>query len=273
MNLFLTFGKERQHKAHIARLHLPQDKMKERCCQVPIPSPPPQSVVEQIKVKSSHLDVMSAQVSPLSECREAHALQQTWPLRSDIASRAPRTGTRTGTGWQDASLTTPQVCAERSSQDSLPSPPSEEALTPAITPFAPKSLQWCSVALLFHTQPAGMGMPVTFLLPDRGITNLRRIRHISVNKIQEESELQWTIYWKRKKILFAMCSDKALDRGSSWAADFLFVALQQQFSSAPLHLPTGSCCKIWLLHREERGRQETTTEFPTDPRRFIIACW
>lgn len=36
---------------------------------------------------------------------------------------------------------------------------------------------------------------------------------------------------------------------------------------------SGSCCKIWLLPREERGRQETTTEFPTDPRRFVIACW
>lgn len=63
--------------------------------------------------------------------------------------------------WQDASLTTPQICAERSWQGSLPNPPPEEALTPAISPFAPKRLQCCSIALLFHTQPAGTGMLVT----------------------------------------------------------------------------------------------------------------
>lgn len=159
-------------------------------------------------------------------------------LGSDTASRVPKTGTRTGTRWQDASLTTPQICAERSWQDSLPNPPSEEALTPAITPFAPKRLQCCSVALLLHTWPAGMGVLVTFLLPDRGITSFRRIRQISVNKTQEDSELQWTIYWEQKKILFTMCRDKAPGRGSDWAADFLFVAPQQRFSSAPLHLPT-----------------------------------
>lgn len=220
--------------------------------------PPQQSVVEKIKVKSIHLDVMCAQISPLSECRKAHVLQQTWPLCSDTASRVPRTGTRRGTGWQDASLTTSQICAERSWQDSLPNPPSEEALTPAITPFAPKRLQCGSIALLLHTRPTGMGMLVTFLLPDRGIASSRRIRQISVNKIQEESELQWTIYWEQKKNLFTMCSDKAPSRGSNRAADFLFVATQQQFSSALLHLPTVFPVRVMLqnMAASKRGKEQ-----------------
>lgn len=113
------------------------------------PPPPHQNVVEKIKVKSSCLDVMCAQISPLPECRKAHVLQQTWPLSSDTASRAPRTGTRTGTGWgwQDASLITPQICAEWSWQDSQPNPPSEETLTPDITAFAPCTAE---AAVLLH---------------------------------------------------------------------------------------------------------------------------
>lgn len=214
--------------------------------------------------------------SHLSECRKAHVLQQTWPLHSDVASRVLGAGTRTGSGWQDASLSSTQICAERSLQEQHARHSFWGSPHAAITPFAPKRSKG-SAALLFHTRPARMGMLETFILPDWGITSFIRIRHISVNKIQEESELQWAIYREQKKILFTTRSDKAPGRGSNWAADSLFVAPQQQFSSAPLHSLqrslSGSCCRIWLLPREERGRQETTAKFPTDPRQFIIACW
>ena len=52
---------------------------------------------------------------------------------------------------------------------------------------------------------------------------------------------------------------------SSSSAQLLCTSLQLSLS--------GSCCKIWLLPSEERGRLQTTAEFPADLGQFIIACW
>ena len=68
--------------------------------------------------------------------------------------------------WLGRCITNPhQLWAEKSSKWSLLTPPSKEALSPAIIALVRKGLQCCRVALLFHAQPGGMGMLIPLLLP------------------------------------------------------------------------------------------------------------
>lgn len=147
--------------------------------------------MEQRNIKSSHLDEMCAQISPLSEWRKAHVLQQPWPFHSDITSRVPRTGTRKWTGWEDASLILtryeqkgPQsrACRNLFLREPWPLPSIHlfaRGYNAALLPFSSTHnlVAWACWYLFFFQ--AG------------SITILRRISHSSVNTIQQETQLQW----------------------------------------------------------------------------------
>lgn len=118
-----------------------------------------------------------------------------------------------------------------------------------------------------------------FFSQTRSITNLRRISHVSVNKIQQVQSLsESSLLGSKRK--FSLQS--TVSKHQAEAAAELQISSLWHHSSSNLAQPlctslqrslSGSCCKIWLHPGEEQGRQETTAGFPTDRRRFIIVCW
>lgn len=185
-------------KPHVARLYSSWGKVKQkRCCHVS-----QEGDVEQRKIKSSHLDEMCAKILPLSEWRKAHVLQQPWPFHSDITSRVPRTGTRTGTGWEDSSLMPSRY--EQKGPQSRACPHlllREHWPLPSLRLFA----RGYSAALLPSSSTHNLvawACWYLFFFQAGSIISLTRISHISVNTIQHVKASVSTVYWRVKENSF-----------------------------------------------------------------------